>query len=302
MESAYRLDGGRYGFTLPEGYDRSRPLVIDPSLAYSTFIGGAERRRRRRRSPSTGRATPTSPAIRTRRPASRRPSAPTTRASTSHPVAATTCFVAKLNPSGTALVYSTFLGGRRTTSPKGSRSTVKATRTSPASRTRRLASRRPPAPYDTHFNGVEDAFVTKLNPSGTALVVLDVPGRRLRRRGRWHRRRQPGQRLRHRATPRSNGFPTTAGAYDTGQNGDFDGFVAKLSPSGATLTYSTLLGEPGRRLPQGDRDRRAGQCVRHRRSCSPPTGFPTTAGAYDTSPQRRLRRVRDQAQPVRQRR
>jgi hypothetical protein len=40
-------------------------------------------------------------------------------------------------------------------------------------------------------------------------------------------------------------FPTTAGAFDTTQNGSDDAFVAKLDPSGSTLVYSTFLGGTG---------------------------------------------------------
>src|SRR5205823_12891042 len=38
----YSLAGGSaYGFQVPT-YDRSRPLVIDPGLVYSTYLGGSE--------------------------------------------------------------------------------------------------------------------------------------------------------------------------------------------------------------------------------------------------------------------
>jgi len=41
VESRYRLvgDGGGYGFAVG-AYDPRYPLVIDPKLAYSTFLGG----------------------------------------------------------------------------------------------------------------------------------------------------------------------------------------------------------------------------------------------------------------------
>ena len=40
----------------------------------------------------------------------------------------------------------------------------------------------------------------------------------------------------------SANFPTTAGALQTVAGGGYDGFVAKLNPTGSALTYSTLLG------------------------------------------------------------
>ncbi len=49
----------------------------------------------------------------------------------------------------------------------------------------------------------------------------------------------------------SPGFPTTSGAFDEGCgndlfcDGDRDGFVVKLNPSGSALTYSTFLGGGG---------------------------------------------------------
>jgi len=40
-------------------------------------------------------------------------------------------------------------------------------------------------------------------------------------------------------------FPTTVGAYQTGNNGSSDAFVRKLSNDGATVLYSTLIGGSG---------------------------------------------------------
>ncbi|MFL6291189.1 MAG: hypothetical protein ACJ759_09865, partial [Thermoanaerobaculia bacterium] len=41
VSSSYRLVGGRLGFDLGD-YDRGRPLVIDPVLDWSSFLGGSE--------------------------------------------------------------------------------------------------------------------------------------------------------------------------------------------------------------------------------------------------------------------
>jgi hypothetical protein len=43
----------------------------------------------------------------------------------------------------------------------------------------------------------------------------------------------------------STDFPTTAGAFDTTENGAFDVFVTKLNPTGSALVYSTFLGGSG---------------------------------------------------------
>ena len=95
-----------YGFALGASYDPSRPLVIDPGLAYSTYLGGGvdrlrprDRRRRSGNAYVTGETTP---------PTSRPRRAPSTRA---RRAAFRDAFVTKLNAAGSALVYSTFLGG-----------------------------------------------------------------------------------------------------------------------------------------------------------------------------------------------
>ena len=44
IESRYVLEegAGSYGFEVGAGYDPALPLVIDPGLAYSTFLGGTK--------------------------------------------------------------------------------------------------------------------------------------------------------------------------------------------------------------------------------------------------------------------
>ena len=41
VRSSFALGRGAYGFALGRGYDRRYPLVIDPGLVYSTYLGGS---------------------------------------------------------------------------------------------------------------------------------------------------------------------------------------------------------------------------------------------------------------------
>jgi hypothetical protein len=76
-------------------------------------------------------------------------------------------------------------------------------------------------------------------------------------------------------------FPTTAGAYDRGHNGNWDAFVLKLAADGGSLLYSTFVGggsdDWGNALKLDGND----NAVVTGRTYS--STFPTTAGAYDTA-------------------
>ena len=94
---------GSVGFALGS-YDRSQPLTIDPILTYSTYHGGNATTRPTRLQSMPGQ--PMSPATPHRTPASR-PQAPLF---TSYS-GSTDAFVSKFNAAGTALLFSTYLGG-----------------------------------------------------------------------------------------------------------------------------------------------------------------------------------------------
>ena len=130
-------------------------------------------------------------------------------------------------------------------------------------------------------NGGDDAFVTKLKPTGTRLVYSTYLGGSGYDYGPWHRRGRRGQRLRHRLDHSTN-FPTTPGAYDTSYNGGhIDAFVAKLNRRGNALVYATYLGGCSNDLRPRHRRGCRGQRLRDRDGPAPPN-FPTTAGAFDT--------------------
>ena len=193
--------------------------------------------------------------------------------------------------------------------PRASRLTPPATPTSPGRRSRPNFPTTGGA-FDRTFNvdtcprcGIDqyDAFVTKLNAAGSALVYSTFLGGFDIDDGAGHRGGCGGQRVRDRRD-RSLEFPDHAPAPSTPRrNGAFDAFVTKLNAAGSALVYSTYPGRRGRGVR-----RRASPSMRPAMRTSsarpaPPT-FPTTAGAFDTTRERRVRRVRDQAERRRARR
>src|SRR5204863_350275 len=95
------------GFAV-EGHDRSRALVLDPVLVYSTYLGGS--------GVGTGYDTATAIAVDDAGNAYVTGYTDSSNFPTANPLQAANAgsddaFVAKLNPSGSALVYSTYLGG-----------------------------------------------------------------------------------------------------------------------------------------------------------------------------------------------
>src|SRR5207244_3352497 len=84
-------------------------------------------------------------------------------------------FVAKLNPTGSALVYSTYLGGSGDDDSGG----IAVDAQGNAYVTGRTTSSNFPTTagaFQTTFGGDSDAFVTMLNPTGSALVYSSYLG------------------------------------------------------------------------------------------------------------------------------
>ena len=133
--------------------------------------------------------------------------------------------------------------------------------------------------FQPSLGGSLDAFVAKLNPSGSSLLYSTYLGGSDAEGG--------GIAVDAAGSAYVTGvtflgdFPTTAGAFQTSFGGGFDTFVAKLNPSGASLVYSTYLGG-------SDDDRGDGVAVDGAGSAyvTGVTGsdFPTTAGALQPSP------------------
>jgi hypothetical protein len=163
-------------------------------------------------------------------------------------------FVTKMNAGGSALVYSTFLGGGRflnTTDDWGEGIAVDSAGSAYVTGyTYSLDFPVTPGAFQTTNNDSLDAFVTKLTPEGSALVYSTYLGGRGREQAQAIAIDAFGNAYvtglteseDNTSTSLNEGFPTTPGAFQT--RGSFDAFVTKLNPQGSALVYSTYLGGP----------------------------------------------------------
>ena len=225
-----------FGFSLGAGYDPALPLIIDPVLEYSTYLGGSgvdyawdiavD---------GSGNAYVTGETQSTYFP-TLNPYQGTKQGNTD-------VFVTKLNSSGNALVYSTYLGGG---SFDYGGQAISVDYSGNAYVTGHTFSADFPMlnPYQSTYQGAKDVFVTKLNSLGNALIYSTYLGGSGTDYGCGISVDGFGNAYAVGYT-HSNDFPTLNPYQGTclGINGD--GFVTKLSSSGNTLVYSTYLGGKG---------------------------------------------------------
>src|SRR5439155_14661442 len=168
VEAGYVVhDGKEVGFSLG-AYDHHAPLIIDPVLTYATYLGG------------TGGDVAYGIAVDASGNAyitgiTNSTDFPTAGAEQGSNAGSGDVFVTKLNPSGTALVYSTYLGG----------------------------------------NGADTAAALAVDASGDVFIT---------------------------GSTTSANFPTTTGAFQTTYGGGGDAFVTQLNSAGNKLVYSSYLG------------------------------------------------------------
>jgi hypothetical protein len=278
VDSRYALAGNSYGFAVGD-HDRRHPLVIGPSLAYSTYLGGSSGDLSGGIAvDSTGAAYVTGQTISTDFPT-------TPGAFRETSLVPGDVFVTKLNPDGSSLAYSSYLGGS-TPNPQGSNvdgafgiavdsaGAAYVTGVTPSSDFPTTAGA-----FDTSFNGFADAFVAKLNPDGSSVAYSTYLGGTSSNEGVGIAVDSAGAAYVTGGTT-STDFPTTAEAFDTNFNGD-DGFVTKLNPAGSDLAYSTYLGGSSGDGGRGIAVDSAGAAYVTGDTIS--TDFPTTPGAFDTS-------------------
>jgi hypothetical protein len=287
-------------------YDRKRPLVIDPVLTYATYLGGSGGDYGNAIAvDSKGSAYVVGATSSLNFPVTSGVYEPENKAEIAG--GGETVFVSKFNATGTALVYSTYLGGSGNVSVGAGESGLALAVDAEdnayiAGGTFSSDFPVTPGAYqtmngETGYNG-GTGFVTKLNPSGSALVYSTYLGGSNGSNAFGFSDEvlalavdSAGDAYLTGNTHASN-FPVTPGTVQqqyNGQLGAINAFVTKLNPTGTKLLYSTYLGGSGDSVGAVNNPGDSGQAIAVDASgdayisgITTSVDFPTTSGAFQT--------------------
>ncbi|HEX8688586.1 MAG TPA: SBBP repeat-containing protein, partial [Pyrinomonadaceae bacterium] len=234
VEGGYEVGpDGRVGFSVGV-YDRGATLVIDPVLVYSTYLGGSDADQAN----GVGLDSAGNVYIAGFTGSTNFPTANALQATNG---GFQDAFVTKINPAGNALVYSTYLGGSDSEQSRG----LAVDAAGNAYVTGQTGSTDfPTLNPDQATKGAvnEDAFLTKINPAGNALVYSTYLG--------GGESSEFGQAVAVDSAGNayiagitfSDDFPTLNPIQSTFGGGSVDAYLAKFNPAGDALIYSTYLG------------------------------------------------------------
>jgi hypothetical protein len=281
VAARYVVDSANHvGFAVDQ-YDRNKSLVIDPTLSYSTYLGGSSNDYATAITvDSSDNAYVTGYTSSTNFPVT--PGAYQTSCSAACGSGAADAFVSKLDPTGSFLIYSTYLGGSANNYGNGI--------ALDASGDAYIAGQTFSANFPTTAGSFITkcgttcsggwGFVTEINPEGSGLVYSTYLG------GAGINQANSivldgSNNAYVTGYTQSKSFPVTPGVFQSICTCTRAvAFVTKLNPTGSALVYSTYLGGTG-----GD----VGYAVALDSSddayvtgYTHSTNFPVTAGAYQT--------------------
>src|SRR5439155_26456745 len=147
-------------------------------------------------------------------------------------------FVAKFNPSGSGLIYSTYLGG--TGSDTGTSIAIDASGNAYVAGTTYSPGFPIVSAFQSTYGGEGDGFIAKLGPTGSSLIYSSYLGGTSSDLVQGVAIDSSGNAYLTGAT-QSPDFPLV-NPLQIGNGGASDAFVTKVSAAGASLTYSTYLG------------------------------------------------------------
>jgi hypothetical protein len=266
-------------------FDRTKPVVVDPVLRWSTLFGGTGDEVMSSiavdssgQAYATGRTTsldfPTTlGAIETAAPAKG------------------TAFITKFARDGRSVIYSTYFGG---TNGQTASTGISVDGSGNAYITGYTYSGDLPvtsAAYQTTSNGGKEDFVAKLNATGTSLIYSTYLGGSDVEWSGGIAIDSAGNAYLTGATA-SPDFPTTSEAFQTSKPTSANlqaSFITKLNSDGSSLVYSTYLGGPANPVyPNITQQKGVGIAVdasgnAYVQGTTNSFGFPVTAGAFQKS-------------------
>jgi hypothetical protein len=275
VPARYVLKGGAVGFAVA-AYDARLPLVIDPVLNYSTYLGGAAADEGHAIAvDQNGNAYVAGYTESLNFPGTS--SLPCQSVSDpKNPCGGRDAFVAKLDATGGALVYATYIGGGGADEARGIAvgPLGDVYLTGKAGAAGNEFPRTPSAAQAIYGGGASDAFVLQLNASGNALVYAtylgglgndEANGLALDANGSVY-------------VAGTGGAAVTPGTFNTLPNGG--AFVAKFAAGGA-LVYNSDFGGFNADSGAAVAVDAAGDAYVVGATLSP--NFPTTPGAFQTT-------------------
>jgi len=234
-----KLSNGSIGFRTAE-YDHSQPLVIDPAILFSGYFGGSSEDNitavgidALNNVVTAGWTTSNNlPALGAQKYGG-----------------GVDAFVASFLPNGGGMNYCTYLGGSGDDRAFGL--TIDSARNVYLTGWTSSTNFPLAGAFQTHLSGTRDAFVTKLNAAGNALVYstylggsgVDV-GYAIALTPASETSLPTNSAVVVGDTSSSN-LPVTSGVFQSQSGGSQDAFVAMVSAAGNTLTFATYLGGSG---------------------------------------------------------
>lgn len=302
IAGSFRLDRGAVRFAIG-AYDHSQPLLIDPTLTYSSFFGTAGNEYSRAiTTDAQGNVYVAGVATSQDLPVSR-DAAQSAFGGQTGGIQSGDGFVAKFSAAG-ALIYLTYLGGSADDLPaaiavdaQGNAYVAGMT----TSRNFPVTDGAPQRNYGGNGTGqifsAGDAFLAKINATGSQIVYATLLGGNSDDEASAVAVDAQGNAYVAGSSSSLN-FPVTSGAFQTGNKGNVgqpilprfgqpflrrgDVFVAKVNPAGTSLVYSTFLGGLREDVARSIALDPQGNAIVGGYTLS--DDFPLTAGAYQTRP------------------
>jgi hypothetical protein len=266
------------GFEIGD-YDKTKILIIDPALDYSTYVGGSGGDQ------GNGIAVD----------ASGNAYVIGNTSSTDFPTTAgayqtvfgngslhADAFVTKLNPAGTALIYSTYLGGSGNDYGTGVAVDSSGDAYVTGYTTSTNFSTTSGAYQTVNRSSTYNTFITKLNAAGSSLIYSTyLGGSNANGDSGYGISLDSSGNAYVVGTAFSSNFPTTSGAYQTAFGGGSSSnvFITKLNSAGSALIYSTFLGVGSTNYGLGVAVDVLGNAYVTGYTSG---AFPTTSGAFQT--------------------